>query len=190
MEILYSRVYHHGSCTPANSTSCLQKILDVERTYIHPNYSLGNDEFNVGLFKLETPLVFNEHINSICLPENVETLTKEINFGDFSYWTPLGGIFVRNASETQLKSQKQCENSYAGVPGGFKQDNLCSAISNEIDVTKKIYYFGSPLELKLEDSRFYQFGIGLGQVADNHPLRFISVPYYIEWILSVVKRVY
>lgn len=180
-----SRIYHHGTCTPANSTSCLQKVLEVEKSIIHPKYKPGSDEYNVGLFKLKTPLVFNEHINSICLPTNAEILKKEINLGMISYWTPFGGIFVRNASEVQLQSLSQCEASYSGITGGFKQDNLCSVFSKDSDSSKKVFYFGSPLQLKLEDSSFYQFGIGVGQVVNNLPLRFISIPYYIDWISSV-----
>ncbi|XP_066586122.1 uncharacterized protein [Prorops nasuta] len=52
------------------------EIVNVAHIKINPSYSSGLPSNDTALLLLEHPITFNTHVNTLCLPENVDATTK------------------------------------------------------------------------------------------------------------------
>jgi len=94
----------------------------------HPKYSSFSNDFDIGLVKLETPMVMNSCVGTVCLPtEDVEPGTTCVISG----WGTLssGGSTPNTLqqAEVQVLSNDQCRGWSTGyLPWQIKDSMLCA----------------------------------------------------------------
>ncbi|XP_057716663.1 transmembrane protease serine 9-like [Corythoichthys intestinalis] len=162
----------------------------VERTVVHPNYNPNNEDNDVALLLLSTPVNFTHYIRPICLAEATSTFFS----GTDSWVTGWGNInegvslpFPENLMEVEVPvvGNRQCNCDYG--PGRITDSMICAGL-REGGKDSCQGDSGGPMVSK-QGSMWVQSGVvsfGIGCARPNLPGVYARVSQYQEWISNEI----
>lgn len=169
-----------------------REIKYGETLIIHPDYDEKSLENNIALIKLNNPVMFNEYISPICLPQ-VETLTKPGDTVVTAGW----GEELSSLMKVDLTviSNEDCKSQYTNVTvdgvnigSTIFETAMCTQNGNP---TKGVCDFDQGGPLVQVDSNGAYTQIGLTSFTpwpgcrSGFPSGFIRIASYLDWISAV-----
>ncbi|XP_058123689.1 phenoloxidase-activating enzyme-like [Anopheles coustani] len=163
--------------------------ITVDEIIIHPGYSLSPIKNDIALLALKTRVLYQVHIQPICLPQETDEFDGErcISNG----WGSVEGSYARIMKKISLPviPRARCQRmiQFAGLgphyrlPEGF----ICAGGEADVDTCKGDG--GSPLACRQPDDSFVLAGLvswGIGCGGHYRPGAYVAVNKYVSWINS------
>lgn len=171
------------------------RLMEVEQLIVHEHYSPRQQNDDIALLKLKSPLDFNGDlkITPICLPKpdisdirEVGTMTTLVGWGRH-YQNDYMTSSLLNVVQVPLSNQKQCKRTYNNLIGSsslFNWDNVVCAAYEDGGKDTCQGDSGGPMTLP-NDNIYQQIGIvsfGYGCAQKDYPGVYTYVPHYLNWI--------
>ncbi|XP_052567595.1 serine protease grass-like [Culex pipiens pallens] len=176
-------------CSLNDDSDCAPPVrtLDIEITIRHPQFNEVTLQNNIALIRLRQEIIFEDHIQPICLP-----LTQSLKQKTPSQYIVTGWghtkwrdtwIRVLQKAVTPSIALEECKSGikpsfYVG-PGVLCADRKGTAGSCREDLGGPM---GFPFLLK--DVRFVQYGITSLYGCGDGPSVYTNVAYYVDWIIG------
>uniref|UniRef100_A0A8D2KQA1 Peptidase S1 domain-containing protein n=1 Tax=Varanus komodoensis TaxID=61221 RepID=A0A8D2KQA1_VARKO len=163
----------------------------VRAIMIHSKFNKKTLENDVALFKLSKPVIYNDYIQPICLPNTSLLLTD----GTPCYISGWGlknengvGTYILHEAQIRIIPLKIC-NRYDWYAGAVSRNNLCAG-SETGHVDSCQGDSGGPLMCQFpNDKKHYLIGItsyGIGCGRPKQPGVYVDIANYRHWINSHV----
>lgn len=158
------------------------RVVEIKRHGHYSRMTLRND---IALLKLEKPVVFNEFVKTVCLPEAKKNYTNEI--ATLTGWGHVqGGIAVFTSDVLQEASfpiitNEECS-ALHGVP--VPPSLICTAAPSK-DKGACNGDSGGPLVMLDDKDRWKIIGVvswGRRGCSTSYPSVFTRVSHYLDWI--------
>uniref|UniRef100_A0A8B9FRV2 Peptidase S1 domain-containing protein n=1 Tax=Amazona collaria TaxID=241587 RepID=A0A8B9FRV2_9PSIT len=159
----------------------VQKVqINVTRVIPHPLFNPIMLDFDVAVLELATPLVFNKHIQPVCLP----LAAQEFAAGQQCVISGWGNLQEGNACAIQ--NQKTCDFLYnfsltdRMICAGFLEGKIDSCQGDS----------GGPLACEVTPGTFYLAGIvswGIGCAQAMKPGVYSRITKLQDWILGTIS---
>ncbi|CAL1533151.1 unnamed protein product, partial [Lymnaea stagnalis] len=174
------------SVTPFNQVRTVEKIV------VHEEYDPRTQHDSIALLRLDSPVVFTEHVKPICLP--LDEIDPEGNVSCFV----TGFGFASNASRAfpdflqhkavRVMRQDWCTFTWNVVGFFFDKRNLCTEIQDSGACDGEI---GDPLTCQV-GGKFYLVGLLCNRHTDCKkgfiPDIFIRISEYNYWIFDSIAN--
>ncbi|XP_036142161.1 transmembrane protease serine 9 [Monomorium pharaonis] len=165
-----------------------QQEVDVAKAYVHEKYPGGVAPYDIALLKLKTPLVFNERVSAVKLPEQDEVRTgNTVLSGWGSVSKELLPVLPKVLQKVRipLLDNKACQEKFPkeANPPKIYDSQICTDVVEEISACSGDS--GGPL-VQFEDNVPTQVGIvswGVYPCGVNRmPSVYTRVASYVDWI--------
>uniref|UniRef100_A0A0N5BD37 limulus clotting factor C n=1 Tax=Strongyloides papillosus TaxID=174720 RepID=A0A0N5BD37_STREA len=136
-----------------------ETLHKIKKIYLHPNYeSVPDPTRDIALIEIEDEIIFNNHVQPICLPSTDKNVVVEPNSAWATGWgtTTEEGSISRKLKQVNLPfvNDKTCNSEY---PNKFKPDFMICAGKKGSDTC--IGDSGGPLVVQSKSGTWYQYGI-------------------------------
>ncbi|KAM4904633.1 suppressor of tumorigenicity 14 protein-like [Sylvia borin] len=169
-----------------NEKSNRVAVRSITRILVHPQYDQSTSDYDIALLEMETPVLFDELVQPICLPST----SRVFLYGTVCYVTGWGAIkenshLAKTLQEARVRmiNQSVCNKLYDDL---ITSRMLCAGnLSGGVDACQGDS--GGPLACTGKDSRWYLAGIvswGEGCARRNRPGVYTKVTALRDWILQ------
>nr|XP_039271303.1 coagulation factor IX-like [Styela clava] len=182
---------HQGMFGYMESTTQVFKKSNLKKFILHPKFKITPSyRYDIALIELGTPIMFNSYVQPACLP-TVNTNMNKDTLWSYGWGATLGfgpGAKYLKKVDLPYVERKECTKYVWGLPeegvlcaGGEARKDTCTGDS------------GGSLVKKLDDGRFYMFGVtsyGNKHCNSRYPYSpgiYTDVAYYYEWIRNETK---
>uniref|UniRef100_A0A1A9VEE8 Peptidase S1 domain-containing protein n=1 Tax=Glossina austeni TaxID=7395 RepID=A0A1A9VEE8_GLOAU len=163
----------------------------VSQVFIHEKYSTRNFDNDIGVLRLDEPIIMSDMLRPVCMPE--ENRGYEHEEAIITGWgaTREGGPVAETLQEVRVPilSQEECRKSGYGK-SRITDNMLCAGIS-EGGKDSCQGDSGGPLHIAMKDSDSYHLaGVvswGEGCARPNYPGVYTRVNRYLDWIENNTK---
>uniref|UniRef100_A0A1A9ZRH0 Peptidase S1 domain-containing protein n=1 Tax=Glossina pallidipes TaxID=7398 RepID=A0A1A9ZRH0_GLOPL len=163
----------------------------VSQVFIHEKYSTRNFDNDIGVLRLDEPIVMSDMLRPVCMPE--ENRGYEDEEAIITGWGAVreGGPVAETLQEVRVPiwSQEECRKSGYGN-SRITENMLCAGIS-EGGKDSCQGDSGGPLHVAMKDSDLYHLvGVvswGEGCARPNYPGVYTRVNRYLGWIAETTK---
>ncbi|XP_064639481.1 uncharacterized protein LOC135495006 isoform X3 [Lineus longissimus] len=184
----------HFGATRRFAFSKYKQVRKAVQMTRHPNHTMPDPPYDVGLIKVNESVVFNDYVRPICLPPHGKDMKPGMS-GYVTGWgktseTASGYSDVAKQVLVTLADTIECSATLINVAAYFKgmvQKGKSICAVGEIGYDACQGDSGGPLAFE-EKGKWYVGGIvstGVG-CARGYPAVYTSVPYYVNWIHSVI----
>uniref|UniRef100_A0A8B9FX27 Peptidase S1 domain-containing protein n=1 Tax=Amazona collaria TaxID=241587 RepID=A0A8B9FX27_9PSIT len=187
---LLSAAHSHVGTTSLNGTDGGAVKVNVTRVIPHPLFNPIMLDFDVAVLELATPLVFNKHIQPVCLP----LAAQEFAAGQQCVISGWGNLQEGNATKPEVLQrasvgiidQKTCDFLYnfsltdRMICAGFLEGKIDSCQGDS----------GGPLACEVTPGTFYLAGIvswGIGCAQAMKPGVYSRITKLQDWILGTIS---
>ncbi|EAT33563.1 AAEL014163-PA [Aedes aegypti] len=177
---------------------CAPPVRDyqVECVVRHQNYNHKTELYNIALIRLKRNVLFEDHIQPICLPLTKNLRSAEVGSYIITGWGTTEenklSLSLKKATILAVSGHDKCRRLFAGEqydPKAIYTDQFCT-----VSEDSPAYCYGDgggPLgqTVRFNGMRFVQFGIfsnGWGECHRSNIL-FTRVGAYMDWILANVR---
>ncbi|XP_078488867.1 plasminogen-like isoform X3 [Ciona intestinalis] len=170
------------------------KMVDEEETivgfssvHIHENYNDNTLDNDIALLKVAEPLVFNDHVKPVCLPEYNAGVSyvPDTDVIISGWWTLKSNGALSNALQqayVDIVSLEECGTRYSSV---FAPSVMCAGILDKGGIDTCQGDSGGPL---VDPNGNVQLGVvswGRGCALAQYPGVYTSVSYYRRWLDNI-----
>ncbi|XP_013932049.1 PREDICTED: transmembrane protease serine 12-like, partial [Thamnophis sirtalis] len=158
----------------------------IKEIKIFHYYNSAKYEDDIAVFKLSKPVIFNDYIQPICLPNADLALTSEMKCFISGWGTNKEkgkGTLILQEAQLQIFSLDTC-NQFDWHAGSIPDTAFCAG-SETGDVDTCQGDSGGPLVCYLSDSKYYIVGItsyGVGCGRPKYPGVYTNLPKYMFWV--------
>ncbi|XP_055870898.1 uncharacterized protein LOC106067133 isoform X3 [Biomphalaria glabrata] len=166
------------------------KVHQVRKGYMHPEYTRFK-KHDVALLELKKPLIYNDYVKPLCLPEQKDVFTRRnfcylAGWGYTSWKANFPSDYLQEIKLTLWDTEK-CNSSY--MWGGFLQENeRCAGYFNALRGAC-VGDSGSPVSCKDETGTYKSVGMVTYVSKDctdlGRPMVFTSTAPYQDWINNI-----
>ncbi|KAG7473711.1 hypothetical protein MATL_G00098720 [Megalops atlanticus] len=162
----------------------------VRRITPHPHYNDSTLDNDVALLQLNTPLMFNEYVRSICLPRAGQEAPPSHLCTVSGWGSQIAGEQNKRMLqqlEVPVLGRSECESLY---PGRLTPTMLCAGFPQSEGQDTCMGDSGGPLVCQSEDSSYWVYGVtswGQGCGKFQKPGVYASVPVLKDWILQQLE---
>jgi len=185
----------HGKSWTQNEPS--QQVVGIEKYWVHPNYSLSDDDvyavWDITLVKLDHNVTLNEFVRPICLPEATDRLK------DGEKIVTIGWGLTESGGEPQLLQQivmpvvdkQTCQDDYNFLHVPIDETMLCAGNQTFGGIGSCNGDSGSALMAR-RNNKYVHFGIA-SWVGDDvcakpkQPTVYGYVPVFIDWVKGIMQ---
>uniref|UniRef100_A0A6A7G1G7 Serine proteinase stubble-like n=1 Tax=Hirondellea gigas TaxID=1518452 RepID=A0A6A7G1G7_9CRUS len=172
--------------------------FEVSGVYIHPEFYEGNLENDIALIRTLTRVEYSKypHISPACLPTSGASFTGQVcritGWGKNAWGSE--GEFQAILRETVVPvmdkriCQQVMRTTRLGANYNLHQGMMCAGGEENVDACKGDG--GGPLVCQGSSGEFQLAGIvswGIGCGEKGIPGIYVDVPYYIDWINSIIR---
>ncbi|XP_015793280.1 vitamin K-dependent protein C-like [Tetranychus urticae] len=171
------------------------KTIEVEKSYVHPDFKRRTEENDIALLLLKEPVQFSRNIQPICLPEPGEDETFYGRHGTVAGWGKLDSQKRELPTNMQITSlpiirEDNCWESY--IKAGFEKRNnvepfMCAGYSKDL---KDVCFSGpgNPFMVNVK-KHWVLAGIAMNNIHCERPVLpevYLNVASYLDWIKRTV----
>jgi len=167
-------------------------VAEIEKIYLHPNFSMSTIEWDISLLKLKKPLSFTDHIQPVCVPKSDAGVIAKNNSCWVTGWGTLHeGDFglPKNLNQVIVPylDQADCDKEY----GSSSINDKCMFCAGRTGVDSCQGDSGGPVVTQAADGRWFQYGIvswGYGCAEPGHAGVYSRVTAYCDWMKQMIGR--
>lgn len=160
------------------ATETWRQSRSVKRVVSHPQYMPSTFVNDICLLELDSPVVYSQYVQSICVPKNKTNITG-VDLIAMGWGSTTGGV---GSSATLLQDSVLREMQPVITIDTDRQFAAGSAGS-----TTCFGDSGGPIVLKQADSSYIQVGIvSFGTNPCSPPSYYTRLDAYYDWIVSIV----
>ncbi|XP_019874888.1 CLIP domain-containing serine protease B9 [Aethina tumida] len=180
-------------CLKSNPKLCAPPPVEirVKSLVFHPEFTLGDNSYpnDIGIIYLKNPVTFTDFIQPICLLDKPNYIVYQYQL---SGWGKTDAAEISNVKmkvDVPSYDHQSCREKFQALEltvtdkqicaGGVKGKDSCTGDS------------GGPLMMTPNGTVWYAAGLvsyGLGCAREGWPGVYTSIPHYVPWIKSEIRK--
>jgi len=184
----------HGEAGDQNEPS--QQIVGVEKFWVHPNFSLGGDDYyatyDITLVKLDKDVTLNEFVRPICLPAATDRLQADDKVVNIGWGETEQGSEPKQLHQVVLSviDQKTCQEDWNFVPVPLDETMVCAGNQTFGGISSCFGDSGGAL-MAHRDNKWVHYGIvswgGVECALPKQPSVYGYVPLFVDWVHQIMQ---
>ncbi|XP_072043272.1 ovochymase-2-like [Amphiura filiformis] len=180
----YSVIFGLHNLTNVNTGN--EQIVSIVEIFMHPNYTYGQNDWNIALLKLATPVQITDYVNTVCVP--TEEMESEFAPGTLTTITGWGRTrevdysVILQEAQMPIVDQQVCRIQF---PYDYITDNMICAGVPGSGIDSCAFDSGGPMMTYVDD-RWYLTGLILSPFCGSEEYGvFIEIIAFQDWLSPI-----